>query len=111
MMEKINISRVVLTIVMSAACVLAGAQPRSAASAEAIARQFASEKAIAGKTPRMVMVKEEQVNQLSRSATRGETVDEASFFVFNDEANGSFVIVSGDERQEEVLGYSVEGLF
>ena len=111
MMRRMNISRLVLTMVMSAMSVLAGAQPRSAASAEAIARQFASEKAIAGKTPRMVMVKEEQVNQLSRSATRGETVDEASFFVFNDEANGSFVIVSGDERQEEVLGYSVEGLF
>lgn len=111
MKERINISRLVLTVVLSAMSVLAGAQPRSAASAEAIARQFASEKALKGKAPRMVMVREEQMDQLSRPATRGETADEVSFFVFNDEANDHFVIVSGDERQEEVLGYSEAGQF
>lgn len=110
-MGKLNVSKVLLTVVLSAMSVLAGAQPRSEASAEAIARQFSTLKATARKTPRLVMVKEERVAQLSRSAARGESADAASFFVFNDEANDGFVIISGDERQEEVLGYSDQGKF
>lgn len=31
------------------------------------------------------------------------------FFVFNDERNGGFVVVSGDERMPAVLGYSYDG--
>ena len=30
-------------------------------------------------------------------------------FIFNDEANGGYVIVSGDERMPEILGYSHTG--
>lgn len=33
------------------------------------------------------------------------------FYIFNDEANGGFVIVSGDERMPAVLGYSYDGHF
>ena len=33
------------------------------------------------------------------------------FYVFNDEANGGYVIVSGDERMPDVLGYSYLGHF
>jgi hypothetical protein len=33
------------------------------------------------------------------------------FFIFNDEANGGFVIVSGDEQMPDVLGYSYDGHF
>ena len=33
------------------------------------------------------------------------------FFVFNDDANGGYVIVSGDERMPDVLGYSYESTF
>ena len=32
-----------------------------------------------------------------------------AFYVFNAENNGGFVIVSGDERTEEILGYSTKG--
>ena len=32
-----------------------------------------------------------------------------AFYIFNAEDNGGFVIVSGDERTEEILGYSTEG--
>ena len=31
------------------------------------------------------------------------------YYIFNAESNGGFVIVSGDERTEEILGYSTEG--
>ena len=33
------------------------------------------------------------------------------FYVFNDEANGGYVIVSGEERMPDVLGYSYTGHF
>ena len=33
------------------------------------------------------------------------------FYIFNDESNGGFVIVSGDERMPAILGYSFEGSF
>ena len=32
-----------------------------------------------------------------------------AFYIFNAEDNGGFVIVSGDERTDEILGYSTEG--
>lgn len=32
-----------------------------------------------------------------------------AYYIFNAESNGGFVIVSGDERTEEILGYSTEG--
>ena len=37
--------------------------------------------------------------------------DRDEFYVFNDEANGGFVIVSGDEATPEILGYSYDGIF
>jgi surface protein len=33
------------------------------------------------------------------------------FYIFNDEANGGYVVVSGDERMPDVLGYSYTGYF
>ena len=37
--------------------------------------------------------------------------DRNEFYVFNDEANGGYVVVSGDERMPDVLGYSYTGHF
>ena len=34
-----------------------------------------------------------------------------ALYIFNDESNGGFVIVSGDERMPDILGYSYEGRF
>ena len=33
------------------------------------------------------------------------------FYIFNDDSNGGFVVVSGEERMPEILGYSYEGRF
>ena len=38
-------------------------------------------------------------------------VQRDEFYIFNDEANGGFVIVSGDERLPDILGYSANGHF
>ena len=40
----------------------------------------------------------------SASASEGEL-----FYVFNAEGNGGFVIVSGDDRTTEIIGYSTTG--
>lgn len=37
--------------------------------------------------------------------------DRNEFYVFNDEVNGGYVVVSGDERMPDVLGYSYTGHF
>ena len=37
--------------------------------------------------------------------------DRDEFYVFNDEANGGYVVISGDERMPDVLGYSEMGHF
>ena len=38
-----------------------------------------------------------------------QAVPTNAYYIFNAEQNGGFVIVSGDERTEEILGYSTEG--
>ena len=38
-------------------------------------------------------------------------VNNDAFYIFNDEANGGFVIVSGEERTPDILGYSDSGSF
>ena len=43
--------------------------------------------------------------RLKAAVTRDE------FYIFNDEANQGFVIVSGEERTPDILGYSDEGCF
>lgn len=55
------------------------------------------------------------------SATRGRAPrktpepklanNRSEFFAFNDEANGGYVVVSGDERMPDVLAYSYDGHF
>ena len=37
--------------------------------------------------------------------------DSRELYIFNDEANGGYVVVSGDERMPDVLGYSYDGHF
>ena len=46
--------------------------------------------------------------QLARGAERSV---ERSLYVFNVEANGGFVIVSGNDNTDAILGYSTEGNF
>lgn len=46
---------------------------------------------------------------LKRARAKGIAKEEEAFYIFNAEDNNGFVIVSGDERTEEILGYSDEG--
>ena len=48
------------------------------------------------------------VRRASKAGQQQSTAQE-DFYIFNVEDNGGFVIVSGDDRTEEILGYSDEG--
>ena len=45
----------------------------------------------------------------TKSFSRGNLQDSEAFYIFNAENNGGFVIVSGDDRTVEILGYSDKG--
>ena len=47
----------------------------------------------------------------TRNLHRAASAKSNSYYVFNAESNGGFVIVSGDNRTEEILGYSDKGTF
>lgn len=48
-------------------------------------------------------------NKTRRIKSATQTTPSRNFYVFNVEDNGGFVIVSGDERTAEILGYSENG--
>ena len=110
-MGKSVVMRVGLTVALSVMMMAAGAQPRSEALAEAIAQKFLGQSQKASKTPRMAKVQDAEIVQLARSRGANPQQTANGFYVYNDEANGGYVVVSGDERQVEVLGYSNDGTF
>lgn len=82
--------------------VLASAAPVNRQQAQQTALQFMNEKGMKSQTAEMAY----------RAPRRGQTAEEnAYYYVFNASDNGGFVIVSGDDRTEEVLGYAYEGSF
>ena len=50
-------------------------------------------------------------NDISLARVTKVTDQQTPFFVFNSSDGNGFVIVSGDQRTEEILGYSTEGFF
>ncbi len=100
-----------------AGCVFTFAQQRSEEEALQIAQSFFGKEARArGAAPtkaQMTLVPPHAVDKLIYSENVVSKLDNLhqAFYVFNDEHNKRFVIVSGDERQERVLGYSENGTF
>ena len=110
-MSKMNIFRLILTAVLSLIIMAASAQPRSEASAEAIAQKFLEQSQKASMTPQMAKVQDAEIVQFARSRGANPQQTANGFYVYNDESNGGYVVVSGDERQIEVLGYSNDETF
>ena len=73
-----------------------------AVNAEQVTKQQALQKA------RQFMPGKQFVEGKAVASTRGEASSDA-FYVFNAEKNGGYVIVSGDDRTTEILGYSKTG--
>ena len=75
-----------------------------------VGRQQAQQKAVA------FLEKQNKSAQLSSSApfrakSAALTVEQSPYYIFNTEGNKGFIIVSGDDRTEEILGYSDAGSF
>lgn len=110
--------RVILSLLgLIAGCVFTFAQQRSEEEALQVAQSFFGKEARArGAAPtkaQMTLVPPQAVDKLIYSENVVSKLDNLhqAFYVFNDEHNKRFVIVSGDERQERVLGYSENGTF
>ena len=93
-------------------------QPRSENEAQAIAKDFLSSSSTsrreASNTVQLKLVSTETISRevLQRPfSTRSASSMDVGFYIFNDEANLRYVIVSGDKRQYDILGYSEDGLF
>lgn len=99
--------KTLLSIALALASAGAGASPRTAQEALDIARRFIAD------TPMLSNVSASRLT-LASSATaqmaKGAATTTPSYYVYNIEDNG-FVIVSGDDRFKEVLGYSLNGTF
>lgn len=97
-----------LTAALSLASTSGSAAPRSAEQALQIARQFISS------TPKLNNVRHSSISlaptATAQMAKGGKTDSTPSYYVCNID-NGGFVIVSGDDRFKEVLGYSPNGSF
>ena len=92
----------VLSTLLVALPVLASAAPVTRQQAQEIARQFMIEKGMTTENAEMAF----------KAPRRGQVADEnAYYYVFNAPRNQGYVIVSGDDRTAEVLGYSYKGSF
>ena len=92
----------VLSTLLVALPVLASAAPVTRQQAQEIARQFMIEKGMTTETAEMAF----------KAPRRGQVADEnAYYYVFNAPRNQGYVIVSGDDRTAEVLGYSYKGSY
>ena len=75
-----------------------------AVNAEQISKQQALQKA-------QQFMPGKQFGEARSSARSAGSSDEEPFYVFNADGNQGFVIVSGDDRTTEILGYSTTGTF
>ena len=87
------------------------AQHRSEQEAIKIAQQFFAKKT-RNKSPKLSVVSQQKVSQsIRRRVAANFAATNSSCYIINDEVNNRFVIVSADERMEDILGYSDEGTF
>lgn len=92
----------VLSTLLVAIPVLASAAPVTRQQAQEVARQFMIEKGMTTENAEMAF----------KAPRCGQVADEnAYYYVFNAPQNRGYVIVSGDDRTAEVLGYSYKGSF
>ena len=82
-----------------ALCAMAAANPIDQAEARQMAQAFMSQK---GKTLQAIPY---------RAPSRNSSTSTSPLYIFNAEAGAGFVVVSGDDRTESILGYADEGSF
>lgn len=78
----------------------------SAVNAQPVSIQAALEKA-----QRFMPQKDFETQRSLKVRGKSDRSPNAYYYVFNDKKNGGFVLVSGDERTEDIIGYSHTGFF
>ena len=114
--------RAILLLVMQAATLAVPAQRRMEPQAEQIAHRFLEANDI--HSPRLLRaalspVQTEQVESLAARRKNASGTEQphpahtegVPYYIFNDKEKGAFVIVSGDNRMRDVLGWSDKGVF
>ena len=99
-----HMQQFVLRLLLCAVCLPAMAQHVSEQVALERAQSFLQAPASSA-SPKGMRKAPRKAPRLKAAVTREE------FYIFNDEANQGFVIVSGEERTPDILGYSDEGCF
>ena len=108
------------TFLVFAVCfsISAKAQPRTEQEAEQIGATFLKELRTenAVSQSRLVPVRRNQIESALkvrglRAYSNPDATSQQPFYIFNDEGLGGFVIVGGDERFHDILGYSTSGKF
>ena len=97
-----NIILLILFVVLSNQI---NAQKRNYHDAEMIANSFLTDKIQSSRVPSLKRV----VNNFDTSAEQNTAEENVAFYIFTDSILGSFVIVSGDERMNDVLAFSKNG--
>lgn len=93
-------------------CIALGVLLLSATRAEAQQRSEAEALSIAQRTmERVGLVATSAQLAAARTAQRPEESATASYYVFNGDDDSGFVIVAGDQRLPDVVGYSLQGAF
>jgi len=105
MKDYTGIKKSVLLILLSTfVCISSLASPRSYSQARAIAEKQAAKLGIK-------IDDENALNSKAKSFGGGTSSQSASYYVFANGEDKGFVIVSGDDRFPEIIGYSDEGTF
>jgi len=87
--------------------ITAEAGVRSESDAQGIANQFLSKSQtyLRSGSPKLTL------EYISNNRQAEKSSEAAYYYVFNVDENGGFIIVGGDDRAKEILGYSKEGRF
>ena len=99
-MKKLALGSILLMMVCSMIC----ANPISKESAQKIAEEFMTRKAASRGVNRAAKMQAIRTSQWNNQAA------ETSLYLFNASDGNGFVIVSGDDRTEPILGYSETGM-
>ncbi len=103
-----NMKRYLMAVVAVVVCVVASAAPRSAEQALRLAEQFVSASVNFAKHRGAAVSL--SASTVSEVKANGEVVAPA-FYVCNVDGGNGFVVVSGDDRFKDILGYSMSGNF
>lgn len=101
--------KVFSTIALLASAMMVSAAPRTAEDALKMARQFVASTPSLSSLRTMKLTLSNSITSKAKSRSGEEKETTPAYYVVNIEDNKGFVLISGDDRFEPVLGYSTSG--